>query len=232
MSGGGLGSSSSFTVALVKALNLLNKKTLTNEECAHLACEIEINDLNNPIGRQDQYLCSLGGANILEFKRKGKVKIHENLKIKKAINSFSSRLYIVDTKIKRSASKKLTHIKEATDSAKNIQEILKVADEFIDKAKNLEIKEIEFLLENYLSRSWYFKRKLYGVMNNDLEILENYLEKNDFKVLKLLGAGGGGYFLIYHIGKNLNKSIVSLSEKGINPISVLIDYEGCTLKTI
>jgi len=231
-SGAGLGSSSSFTVALIKALSLLNNKILSNEECAHLACEIEINDLNNPIGRQDQYLCSLGGVNILEFKKNDKIKIHENLEIKKEIANYAAGLFLIDTKIKRSASKKLYEIKKARDSSRNIEEILKIADEFIYKANKAKNYEIQELLESYLTRSWSFKKKMNGVMNNSLEDLEDLLSRNNFKVLKLLGAGGGGYFLVKYQGKDLTKSINILNKDDINPSPISIDYQGCTLKTI
>ena len=112
LSGTGLGSSSSFTVALIKALSELNNIHKTNTDIAHLASEIEIKDLKKKIGRQDQYLCSLGGSNILKFKPNGKVISLNNTKIKESISDFSKNLYLIDTKITINASKKLSDIEK------------------------------------------------------------------------------------------------------------------------
>ena len=72
-SGTGLGSSGSFTTALLKALYTHRKKHLHQEELAEMACNIELNKLNEPIGKQDQYIAALGGITCFTFQKDGKV---------------------------------------------------------------------------------------------------------------------------------------------------------------
>ena len=79
-SGTGLASSASFTIALIKVLNKLNNLDKSNFEIAKIACDIEINDLGTKSGRQDQYLCALGGINMLQFKPNKVVEIHNSKK--------------------------------------------------------------------------------------------------------------------------------------------------------
>ena len=110
ISGSGLGSSSSFSVALIKAISELNSLDLTNKKLAHYASEIEIKDLKKPIGRQDQYLCAVGGVNVLEFRKNGEVTISNQHLINSAIENFSKKLYLVNTSISRSATVKLSNL--------------------------------------------------------------------------------------------------------------------------
>ena len=74
--GSGLGSSSAYTVGLINGLSNLNNEELTKNDIANLACDIEINKLSEPIGKQDQFATALGGFNILEFKKDGSVKVN------------------------------------------------------------------------------------------------------------------------------------------------------------
>ena len=79
---------------MIKALTKLNSLDLTNQEIAHYASEIEITDLKKPIGRQDQYLCALGGVNILEFRPKGKVTISNYPPLNSAIENFQKNFIL------------------------------------------------------------------------------------------------------------------------------------------
>ena len=99
-SGCGLGSSSSFTVALLKGLLALNNKNLSNEDSRFSLS----NDWKNekPIGRQDQYLCALGGINILRFKKNEKEIIKNSEKIIDAVNKFMENTFLINTGIIRS----------------------------------------------------------------------------------------------------------------------------------
>ena len=200
-----LGSSSSFSVALIKAITKLNSLDLTNQEIAHYASEIEIKDLKKPIGRQDQYLCALGGVNILKFKPKGKViKSNQKLLIS-AIENFSKKLYLVNTSISRNATTKLINLKKENSTVDFINDLREIATKFIEKSKNLNQKEIEELLEIYMKDAWEIKRMMFGVMTKELFDIEKKIIKAEFSVLKLLGAGGGGYFLVLYNGNNFQK---------------------------
>ena len=226
LSGGGLGSSSSFTVALIKAIFMMNEVDIKNLEAANLASEIEINDLKSPIGRQDHYMCALGGINILNFGRNGKVELKDNIFFKKNIDEFSQSLFLIDTKMKRSAFEKLHRIKKESNSFTLIKDILNLADEFLEDLGKTSDNDFNYLLEDYLYKSWNIKKSLNGVVNNQLLDLEKTLNKLSFKVLKLLGAGGGGYYLVRYTGLNLNRDIKDILKKDLSINKVEIEFDG------
>lgn len=196
--GSGLGGSSSFLLALISALSKMQNNEMTAENLALLACQIELEDLNNPIGRQDQYLSALGGVQALHFEKNGEVRPLEISPFKSKVKSFCEQLVLVPTNIARSASQILSDIRsepEVTSIA--LLEIRKIAEAFNNKYLiGHEVAEdfVEALELSVLS-SWEIKKTLPGVMSNSLYELEKSLRNDGLKVLKLLGAGGGGYFL-------------------------------------
>ena len=189
ISGLGLGSSSSFSVALIKAITKLNSLNLTNKEIAHHASEVEIIDLNKPIGRQDQYLCALGGVNVLGFRPNGEVKIYNEPTLKSAIENFSKNLYLVNTYKSRSATKTLLNLKKEKSTVDLINNIRNITTKFIEMSKNLNQKDIEELLKLQMKNAWEIKRKMHGVMTKELLDIEKRIIRADFSILKLLGAG-------------------------------------------
>ena len=228
--GSGLGSSSAFTAALIKGINKLNNKIIPNKEVAHIASEIEINDLNNPIGRQDQYLCALGGINFLEFQNPSRVNQVFYPELVKPLENFIKKLYIVNTKITRSANENLQNIKDEKSSFNQIKNILTITDNFINQSKGLNNKEVENLLNYSMIKAWDIKKKMIGVLNEDLMNIEQKLKNNGFTVLKLLGAGGGGYFLVKYEDEDnqFNNSLSNLKRFGLDIKEVNISKEGCT----
>lgn len=225
--GSGLGSSSAFTAALIKGISKLNNKEISNSKVAHIASEIEINDLCNPIGRQDQYLCSLGGINFLEFKHPSKVTQLCKPELIKPIENFVDNLYIVNTKITRSANENLRILKDEKTSFSSIKKILELADRFIADSEGLSTLEIENLLNSYMLKAWNIKKNMVGILNEELINIEKKLEENGFNVLKLLGAGGGGYFLVRYTGKELNNATFSLKKQNLELENIIISKEGC-----
>ena len=228
ISGSGLGSSSSFSVALIKAIAKLDSLDLTNQEVAHYASEVEITDLKKPIGRQDQYLCALGGVNILKFRPKGEVIKSNHPLIISAIENFSRKLYLVNTSISRSATTKLLNLKKENNTVDFINDLREIATNFIEKSKNLNQKEIEKLLEICMKDAWKIKRMMFGVMTKELFDIEKKIIKTDFSVLKILGAGGGGYFLVSYDGNNFQNSKSELEANNLKLTRIEICKEGCS----
>ena len=206
--GGGLGSSSSFTIALLKALKFLNGLEVSNFEIAKLASYIEINNLSKNIGIQDQFLCALGGGNALLYKPNNDVQIIEKYSLKDIAKKFSENLFIINTGISRSSTKSLNLLKSEVESFKNIKKILKIAEIFIKKIDFLSKDDQIKLLEESIIESWEIKKSLKGVFNEDLFKLENLINNSGFKVLKLLGAGYGGYFLVKYHGDNFENNFI------------------------
>ena len=195
ISGSGLGGSSSFLVALVGAVSDIENQKYTNEEVAKLAVDIEINKVGSPIGGQDHYMSGLGGGRILHFKLNEKISNEKNIATK-LTEELIKQCYLIFSNKNRSASKIISEFKEQ-DFKKNIKNISKIRDLCIEYC-NEEIKKnqsIESLI-NFVKESWIIKKELNGVMNKDLEEMERFLNNKNLEVLKLLGAGGGGYFLV------------------------------------
>ena len=227
-SGLGLGSSSSFSVALIKSISKLNSFYLSNKEIAYYASEIEIADLKNPIGRQDQYLCALGGVNVLKFRPKGEVTISNHPLLSSAIENFSKKLFIVNTYITRSSKSKLSNLMKEKSTFQLISDLREIATKFFERSKKLNEKDIEELLEIYMIDAWKIKKKMHGVMTPKLLEIEKKLINSEFSVLKLLGAGGGGYFLVLFNGKSIDNSKSELENSGLKLIKIEISNEGCS----
>ena len=226
--GSGLGSSSSFTVALIKALSELKNQKISNEDAAKIACEIEIDILGNPIGRQDQYLCALGGVNTLKFDKKN-VDIISYEKLNKAVELFASGSFLINTGLSRSATQVLTKVKSDNKNEELLIDLLEIAQDFLKSSQKLEVNYILKRLEDSIKSSWEIKKSIKGVMNNELIEIEDFINSNNFNVYKLLGAGAGGYFLAKYNGQNLNKDINNLLIKGLEVKNTEIDNKGCEI---
>ena len=226
ISGAGLGSSSSFTVALINAINSLSKVQKSNYELAKAASEIEIENLKNPIGRQDQFLCSLGGINILNFRKNGNVEVLKEKNIIECIEKYSKDLYLVNTGIRRSSFKSLRKIKDEEKSYNHILEILKITEDFLSRSKEKSLFEINILLKESISKAWSIKRKMVGVMNEELFEIEEQLIKRNFNIIKLLGAGSGGYFLVSYNSQNQLQRKMDFEKICFQIKKVEIDHVG------
>ena len=226
--GGGLATSSSFAISLIKSITNLLGKEFSNEKIAELACDIEIKNSNNSLGRQDQYLCALGGINFLYFKKKGLVTQKKYPFISEAIYKYSQSLYLINTSVSRSATSQLGLIKNDPKSYYEIEEILKIAENFISESLKMEDSDqIIRNLESSLKLSWEIKKDMIGVWNPNLAKIENFLQEEGFNIVKILGAGGGGYLLAKYSGLDIDKSTSNLVTKNIFINKVFIDYEGC-----
>ena len=115
-SGTGLGSSSSFTVGLLHNLNIIRNKAITKDSLAEQACDVEINLLKEPIGKQDQYAAAFGGLNLFQFKSNGHVDVEALHPNKEVLHELEKNLMMFYTGDQRSAS----HI--LAEQSKNIQE--------------------------------------------------------------------------------------------------------------
>ena len=196
--GTGLGSSGSFTVGLIKALLLYSGKSMGNHEIAELASKIEIEILSQPVGKQDQFIGSLGGLKAFEFKSDGSV-IASEINIKKEIkNVLFENLFLFYTGKKRNASEQLKNISQNENMDPFLIKNLDTAREMAyETVQNLESGKLE-KIGSSLSEQWRIK------ISRDPS--EFHLEiDNAIKIGiqagalggKLIGAGGGGCILFY-----------------------------------
>ena len=225
-SGTGLGSSGSFTTALLKALHAHRRKHLNPEELAALACHVEIDILNEPIGKQDQYIAAMGGVTHFTFEKNHNV-ITKPLEIDiETMHELEDNLLLFFTGYSRSASSILRDQKEKSTS--NDSEMLRnlhfVKELGLQSKSSLEEGNIREFGE-LMNEHWENKKRRSDCMSNP-KIDEWYriALRNGASGGKLVGAGGGGFLMFMaHDRKKLRKA---MSNQGLEEIRFKFDFEG------
>ncbi|MGH2575884.1 MAG: GHMP kinase [Ignavibacteria bacterium] len=193
--GSGLGSSSSLTVGLLNAFYQYQGILVTSEQLAKEACEIEIDILNRPIGKQDQYIAAYGGLKSFKFCKDGSVEIEDVPIDGENRRKLGSNLLLFFTNSTRSASTILD------EQSKNVKKTL----EFHNKIKQLAYDSREAISSLKLDKigenlriNWELKKKLASnVSNPEIEKMHDTAIKNGALGAKISGAGGGGFLLVY-----------------------------------
>lgn len=195
--GTGLGSSSTFTVGLLNTLNCYNGKFVSKDKLAKLACEVEIEKLGNPIGKQDQYGAALGGLNFIKFNQDGSVSHEPILMEGKTYKELQKNLLMFYTGTTRSANTILAEqTKNITseDKAKNLLKMCGLAKDMKVALENNDISSFGKILDE----GWQLKKELAsGIANPAIDEAYEIAMKNGALGGKLLGAGGGGFLLFY-----------------------------------
>lgn len=195
--GTGLGSSSTFTVGLSNILHAHMGETMSKEALAKEACEMEIDVLEEPIGKQDQYAAAYGGLNFIEFNRDGTVQV-ERIKVDtESKRILDDRLMMVYLGGVRSASEILRKQSSNTKSGKAEDNQKRMCDLARELRHSLESGDMDSMGE-CLDKGWKLKRTLSeGITNPQID--EMYERITDLGATggKLLGAGGNGFMLFY-----------------------------------
>jgi len=190
----GLGSSSSFTVALIKGLNALLGKTMSKSEAAEAACRLEIDILKEPIGKQDQYAAAFGGFNIFQFNPDNTVDVEPVLLGFKKRSLFEKNLLLFFTGITRQAASVLGE--QRTKIEQNFETYKKMSDsvyEFRDRLLGGDMRGLAAMLHE----GWLRKRSLASNVSSSLiDLLYQKGIDNGAWGGKILGAGGGGCLLL------------------------------------
>lgn len=224
--GTGLGSSGSFTTALLKALYTHRKRHLHQEELAELACHIEIDRLGEPIGKQDQYIAALGGVTCFTFHKDDKVTAMPLGISMKTMFDLEDNLLLFFTGFSRSASGILKDQK--VRSQENDTEML----------NNLHyVKDLGYLSKDALESGntrlfgelmhehWEHKKRRSGGMSNPK--IDEWYElgmKNGAVGGKLVGAGGGGFLMF--MAHDRNKLRQAMVGAGLEEVRFKFDFEG------
>ena len=189
----GLGSSSSFSVALIRGLSAHVGKRMSKEEAAAEASKLEIERLGEPIGKQDQYAAALGGINVLEFNADESVTVQPVRIDFKRRFEFENHLLVFFSGITRDASSVLTEQNQNAD--KNVETLKKLTELVLTFRDKLLSGDFE-ALGGMLHESWIQKKTLASKISNPA--MDAYYEagmKNGAWGGKVLGAGGGGCVL-------------------------------------
>ncbi|MDG1536249.1 MAG: hypothetical protein P8Q45_03395 [Candidatus Thalassarchaeaceae archaeon] len=192
--GTGLGSSSTVTVGLLNALHRFAGREVSAAQLADEACRIEIDVLGQPIGRQDQYAAAFGGINSISFTGEG-VDVEPLDLSDDVLARLESEFTLVFTGMSRRASSVLSESPEdESDKLARLRTIRTQADE---ARAHLECGDLSGLGE-LLEVAWQAKRGITAsVSNEELDALHDRLLNLGASGAKLLGAGGGGFFLVH-----------------------------------
>lgn len=207
----GLGSSSSFTVGLLNALYAYKGVLVNSETLARQACEIEINILKEPIGKQDQYAAAYGGINYIQFNNDETVFINPIICSKETKEYLNENLLLFYTGITRSASEVLNEQKINTNKKMDNLNKMKLLSQEFQKVL-VEGKELS-RVGKMLHESWLLKRDISNkISNNFIDDTYELALKSGAIGGKILGAGGGGFLMFYCEPHNHSKLKERLSD--------------------
>lgn len=224
-SGTGLASSSAFTVGLINLCNAYTDKYMNKAEIAELACITEIEDLKEPIGKQDQYACACGGLNFIEFYKDGVVDVEKLYLQSDAYHVLEKNLLMFYTGKTRAAGSILAEQKKnTTDDKAKIENLHKMVQLSKDLKTEL-LKGNTNAMGEILHTGWMYKKELAnGISNPDIDYYYDLAIKNGALGGKLLGAGGGGFLLFYVEEQHRNR--VRRALKDLKEIDFKFDNKG------
>jgi D-glycero-alpha-D-manno-heptose-7-phosphate kinase len=224
--GTGLGSSGSFTTALLKALYTHRKRHLHQEELAELACHIEIDRLSQPIGKQDQYIAALGGVTCFTFHQDDKVTATPLKLSPNSMFDLEDNLLLFFTGYSRSASAILKdqQIRSQNNDAEMINNLHYVKDLGYRSKEALETGNMVGFGE-LMHEHWEHKKKRSGGMSNPkIDEWYNLAIRNGAVGGKLVGAGGGGFLMF--LAHDRNRLRRTMAASGLEEVRFRFDFEG------
>jgi D-glycero-alpha-D-manno-heptose-7-phosphate kinase len=225
-SGTGLGSSGSFTTALLKALYSHKRQMILPNELAELACEIELNRLHEPIGKQDQYIAAYGGITCFEFNPDGSVEAQPLSVSRETLFDLEDNLLLFFTGFDRAAGSILRDQDDRTKKAdpKMFENLHYVRELGARSRKALELGRCAEFGE-IMHEHWENKRRRSGGMSNP-QIDEWYSlgMTNGAVGGKLVGAGGGGFLMFYAADRARLRQAMSLA--GLEEVRFHFDFDG------
>ena len=224
--GTGLGSSGSFTTALLKALHAHKKSLVHPRELAEQACHVEIERLGEPIGKQDQYIAAFGGLTCFRFLTDGRVEARPLRLDPDTLHALEDNLLLFFTGYSRSASEILREQDQksrATDAGmtSNLHFVKRLG---LDSCAALEGGDLERFAE-LMNTHWQWKKQRSGAMSNPA--IDQWYElalRSGALGGKLIGAGGGGFLMFYAEDKRQLRQ--ALSQAGLREVRFRFDFEG------
>lgn len=224
--GTGLGSSGSFTTALLKALFAHRKKQLSQEDLAELACHIEIDRLGEPIGKQDQYIAAMGGVTCFDFNKDDSVGVKSLGISMDTLFELEDNLLLFFTGFSRSAGSILND--QHQRSKKQDQDMINN----LNYVKELGLRSKEALVfgqtlffGELMHEHWeHKKRRSQGMSNPRIDEWYDLAMKNGAVGGKLVGAGGGGFLMF--MAQDRNKLRHAMTHAGLEEVRFRFDFEG------
>jgi D-glycero-alpha-D-manno-heptose-7-phosphate kinase len=225
-SGTGLGSSGSFTTALLKALYAHRRRLLHPNELAELACEIEIDRLGEPIGKQDQYIAAYGGVTCFTFNQDDTVEARPLKLSMDSLFNLEDNLLLFFTGFSRSAGSILSDQKARTEKADaEMLANLHFAKDLGLRSRDALEKGDTAALGELMHAHWEHKRtRSSGMSNPQIDEWYELGRQNGAVGGKLVGAGGGGFLLFY--SEDHGRLRTAMAKAGLEEVRFRFDFEG------
>ena len=224
--GTGLGSSGSFTTALLKSLYAHRRKPIHPQELAELACHIEIDRLKEPIGKQDQYIAAYGGLTCFSFHKDDRVTA-EPLRVSiDTMLDLEDNLLLFFTGFARSASGILQdqHVRSQKNDEgmlRNLHYVKQLGYQSKAALEGGDLVEFGKLMHEHWEHK---KRRSNGMSNPQIDEWYQHGMDNGAVGGKLVGAGGGGFIMFYASDRNRLRH--AMSRAGLEEVRFRFDYEG------
>lgn len=225
--GTGLGSSGAYTVGLLNGLHTLKRESLTLQQLAEEACKIEIDILNKPIGKHDQYLAAFGGLTCLEIEKDGNVKVCSGKISHAIIDELEKNILLFFTGISRDANEILSSQskgaeREDSQIVDTLHRIKEIGYQIKDALESGNLAKFGYLLDKH----WHVKKNLSGkISDSEIDRLYEKAKENGALGGKIMGAGGGGFFMFY-CEEHRNHLRKAMAEEGLREMRYRFDFEG------
>jgi D-glycero-alpha-D-manno-heptose-7-phosphate kinase len=227
--GTGLGSSGSFTTALLRALHSMKRSNIGREELARQACHLEIDVLGEPIGKQDQYIASYGGITCFDFQRDDRVGVAPLRLDPMTLHNLEDNLILFFTKYTRNASGILRDqdARSKTGDQSMIDNLHIVKQLGYQSKTALEAGDLRAFAE-LMHLHWEHKKKrTQGMSNNSIDQYYDLAREHGALGGKLIGAGGGGFLMFYTEDKTRLRR--AMRDAGLREVRFRFDFEGSKL---
>jgi len=229
--GCGLGTSSSFTVALLNALHSYSRDFINQKQLAEEACHIEIDMLGEPIGKQDQYMAAFGGVTCLTFEKNGDVQVEPLRMSPEAMDQLEGNILLFFTGKERSASEILAEQDEkiAQDDREMIENLHQIKEIGLETRKYLEKGQVNKLGE-LLHAHWEIKKKRSEKISDPF-VDECYEAARKHGAIggKVVGAGGGGFLMLYSSNHDKPRLIEVMQKMGLRWERFHFDFDGAKI---
>ena len=227
----GLGSSGSFTVALLNALHAYRRDFVSCSQLAEEACEIEMNRLGEPVGKQDQYIAAFGNVTALTIERDGTVHVEPVPVREEVLDELQNNLLAFYSGVERASIRVLAEQQQkidagASDTLAHMHRIGAIGREVYDLLVSGQTDAYGELLHDH----WTRKRALTTTMTNPT-FDAHYEAAREAGALggKLMGAGGGGFFLFYVRPADKRRVYEALIARGLRPLRFRFDHDGARI---
>ncbi|KKW29126.1 MAG: GHMP kinase [Parcubacteria group bacterium GW2011_GWB1_52_7] len=226
--GTGLGSSGSYMVCLLHALHALNNEPILPHELADKACYITMETLRLPDGKQDPYAAALGGFSVLEIDPDGTVHACQAELAPETVNQFEKNSMLFYTGTRRESQDILAeqHKKTVAGDQRLVEQkhrIKEIGKKILSAFEKGNLSEFGKLMDEH----WNVKRSMSSKMSSDrFDNLYDLAKSSGALGGKIMGAGGGGFFLFYAEGAARDRVRQAMLKEGLREVGFKVDFEG------